>query len=266
MRNSEGLVFSSQQPAEAAPCQEAVAGHFERLAESYATNFDPHTHTGAAVQFQLRRQLTVELLSGEKPRALLDIAAGSGEITHAVASFLAFDELLVNDISPGMLQLAQRGFKQRPPAGSITWTNEDGFELLTKAGADRFDVILCLGLIAHTGRLPELLARAFTSLRRGGVLILQSTLTDHPGAWISTLYARSPLRRVIYKVEAFSKDEILAAGSAAGFELAEMRRYGICLPFGDRILHQINYLLEAAYAGKLSKRGGEALFKLRKPI
>lgn len=230
------------------------------------TIFDSNRHSGTAVLFKLRCRLVVELLSGEEPHALLDIATGSGEITYATAASFEFDDLLLNDISPKMLRLAQRAFNDRLPVGNITWTNEDGFELLTKAGADRFDVILGLGLIAHTGRLPELLARVFTCLRRGGVLVLQSSLTDHPGAWVTALYARSPFRRVPYKVTTFSKNEILAAAATAGFELAEMRRYGLCLPFGDRILGQINHRLEEAYAETLSERGGEALFKLRKPV
>jgi len=257
---------TDKQSGEVTANQKLVTKFFGQQAESYSAFFDSNTRSGAAVLFQLRRRLAVELLSGEKPRVLLDIATGTGEITYAIASLFEFDDLLLNDISPEMLRSCQRLFNERLPVGNITWTNEDAFELLTKEGADRFDVILCLGLIAHTGRLPELLAQVFTCLRRGGVLVLQTSLTDHPGGWITALYARSQFRRMPYKISPFSKDEILAAAATAGFEFAEMRRYGLCLPFGDRILGQINHRLEAAYAETLSKRGGEALFKFRKPV
>ena len=93
----------------------------------------------------------------------------------------------------------------------IFWTNEDAFELLPRAGADRFDLILCFGVIAHTGRLTELLTKSFSCLRPGGALILQSSVTEHPGAWIMALVARSPCRRTRYKVSAYTKNEILAA-------------------------------------------------------
>lgn len=246
--------------------QRPVTDFFTQQASNYSTHFDPNKYSGAAVLFQTRRRLVVDLLVGEKPSALLDIAVGSGEITHATASSLEFDELRLNDISPKMLRLAQRVFNERLPAGNIAWSNDDAFDLLTKAGPDKFDVILCLGLIAHTGRLSELLERIFVCLRPGGVLVLQSTLNDHLGAWVISLYARSPFRQVPYKVTAYSKHEILTAATTAGFDLAEMRRYGLSLPFGDRILGRLNYRFEKAYAEKLTKRGAEVLLKLRKPM
>ncbi len=265
MKSCNGSL-SGRQPVEVAANQRCVREFFEQQAESYSAFFDSETLSGAAVLFQLRRRLTIELLSGEKPRALLDIATGTGEITYAVAATFEFDDLLLNDISPGMVRSCQRVFNARSLAGNITWTNEDAFELLARQPPDRFDIILCLGLIAHTGRLQELLADIFTCLRPGGVLIVQSSLTDHLGVWITTLYARSPFRRMRHKVRAFSREEIVGAAAAAGFEFAEMRRYGFCLPFGDRILGRLNHRLEAAYAERLRKRGGDALFKFRRPV
>jgi ubiquinone/menaquinone biosynthesis C-methylase UbiE len=244
--------------------QNAVTKYFEEQAESYSTLFDADRRSGAAVLFKLRRRLVIELLSGENPRSLIDIATGSGEISCAAAASFKFDHLLLNDISPKMLQLAYSCFQRWRPPGDITWVNQDGFELLTNLGPDRFDVVLAIGLIAHTGRLSELLARAFACLRRGGVLILQSSVTDHPGAFVTALYARSPFRRVPYRVTTFSKNEIIAGAIRAGFEVVETRRYGVCLPFGDRILGRINHRLEEAYAETLTRTGGEALFKLRK--
>jgi ubiquinone/menaquinone biosynthesis C-methylase UbiE len=242
-----------------------VRTYFEKQAGSYSSQFDSKVHSGAAVLFQLRRRLAVELSSGDESRRFLDIATGTGEISYAIASSFKFEELHFNDISMSMLSACQRAFNGVQSPAKISWTNEDAFELLPRVGANRFDLVLCLGVIAHTGRLSELLAKSFSCLRGGGVLILQSSLKEHPGAWITARFARSPLRRTRYKIHAYSKEEILTAAHKAGFKLEEVRRYGCCVPFGDRLLGKMNYWLEAKYAERLTERGGDALFKLRKP-
>lgn len=63
----------------------------------------------------------------------------------------------------------------------------------------------------------------------------------------------------------FSRQKILEAVAGAGFEVEEARRFGRCLPFGDKLLGRFNFRLEAAHGEHLRYRGGEALFKLRKP-
>jgi 2-polyprenyl-3-methyl-5-hydroxy-6-metoxy-1,4-benzoquinol methylase len=238
---------------------------FENLSGRYARVFDAETRSGAAVLFQLRRKLALELASGPEHRRLLDIATGTGEITYSIASNGDFDELHLNDISPGMLSKCRSLF-DKENTSAIVWTNQNAFDLLKTTEPNKFDVVLCLGLIAHTGQLAQLLPLIKACLRPGGTLVLQSSLADHFGVWLTVCYARSPFRRVHYKVSAFSKGEILAVATACGFEVAEVQRYGLCLPFGDRLLKEINYGLEAAYAHKLKKTGGEALFKLRKPV
>jgi ubiquinone/menaquinone biosynthesis C-methylase UbiE len=266
MTKAPKFPFSDEKQSDnGASHRDFVTKYFEKQAESYSSLFDPNVHCGAAVLFQLRRRLAVELSSGDEPRKFLDVATGTGEISYAIASSYRFEELHLNDISLAMLRSCQRVFNGALRPARISWTNEDAFELLLRSGSNRFDLILCLGVIAHTGRLSELLTKSFNCLRCGGVLVLQSSLTEHPGAWITALFARSPLRRTRYKGSAYSKKEILIAADKAGFGVEEVRRYGLCIPFGDRLLGKINYWLETKYAERLNERGGEALFKLRKP-
>jgi len=241
-----------------------VKAFFEGISGQYSEFFDSSTRSGAAYLFQLRCQLGLELLSGEKHQTLLDVATGTGEITHAIASSYGFEEVHLNDISPGMLNSCRSLFGDGM-VRTVVCTNQDVFQMLETKEASKFDVVLCLGLIAHTGRLAELLAKMYTCLRPGGILLLQSSLTDNLGTRVAVSYARSPLRRMGHKVSAFSKSKILTLAAAAGFEIEKVRRYGVCLPFGDRILGKMNYKLEAAFAHKLVNSGGEALFKLRKP-
>jgi hypothetical protein len=138
--------------------------------------------------------------------------------------------------------------------------------LLANTRSNRFDLILCLGVIAHIGWLLELLIKSFNCLRGGAIFILQSSLSEHPGALIMGHFARSTFRRTRHKGNSYSREEIISCAFKAGLELEEVRRYGLCIPFGDRIFGRINYRLEAKYAEKLTERGGESIFKFRKPL
>ncbi len=79
-------------------------------------------------------------------------------------------------------------------------------------------------------------------MKKDGVLLLQSSLLDHPGDFITKFAARSIFRRGNYRVNGFYLASILADADQAGFDLVEIRRFGLCLPFGDRILGSIELL------------------------
>src|SRR6202008_4738452 len=99
----------------------------------------------------------------------------------------------------------------------------------------RFDLILCLGLIAHTGRLDILLPHLKSMLTPNGRIILQSTLTDHLGARIvRVLTARREVVRRGYKISWFSQRDISDACDRAGLRILETRRHTVGVPFGDR--------------------------------
>src|SRR5207249_961362 len=71
-----------------------------------------------------------------------------------------------------------------------------------------FDLVLCLGLIAHVGRLDILLSHLKSMLAPGGHIILQTTLTDHVGTRIvRALTARRELAKRGYRISWFSQRE-----------------------------------------------------------
>ena len=140
----------------------------------------------------------------------------------------------------------------------VSWNVANVFDLGATVEAQSCDAVLCLGLIAHCGRLPTLLEVIRGLLKKDGVLLLQSSLLDHPGDFITKLVARSIVRRGDYRVSGFYLASILADADQAGFDLVEIRRFGLCLPFGDRILGRLNYWLETKFAHNLSRSGGES--------
>jgi ubiquinone/menaquinone biosynthesis C-methylase UbiE len=242
---------------------QAVQLFFDRQAGCYSDFFREDTRSGAAVLFRTRLALCVAMLRGRKG-SLIDCASGTGEISRAVALASCWEHVFINDLSPLMIERCRAVMSDIPANTRITWNVGSVFDLNNVLKTSRFDVALCLGLIAHCGRLPELLREVRALLKRDGVLILQSSLLDHPGDFITKFAARSFLMRGNYRVEGFRLKTILNAALYAGFEPLAIRRFGLCLPFGDRILGRANYWLERKLALRLDRSGGEALIMLRK--
>jgi hypothetical protein len=67
-----------------------------------------------------------------------------------------------------------------------------------------------------------------------------------------------------YEVESFDLKTIVTAASNVAFIMEDIRRFGVCLPFGDRLLGIINYQIERKFALHCRQRGGEALMLFRK--
>jgi cyclopropane fatty-acyl-phospholipid synthase-like methyltransferase len=133
-----------------------------------------------------------------------------------------------------------------------------------KPSDSHFDLILCLGLIAHTGRLDILLRHLRSMLTAGGRIILQTTLTDHLGTRIvRALTSRSELARRGYRISWFSQRNISDACDRAGLRILETRRHGIGVPFGDRLWLWANFHIESRLEKWASRHGADAIYLLR---
>jgi ubiquinone/menaquinone biosynthesis C-methylase UbiE len=154
--------------------------------------------------FQHRLVRSAELLCGSHG-TLLDCASGTGEITRAVIANSQFERAVINDFSPRMIERCREAFGEAMPAGSVTWTIHNVFDLggISRSGA--FDVILCLGLIAHCGQFPRLMQEMSSLLKPGGTMLIQSSLLDHFSGRVVKYVAQSKLKRTNYVVASTSR-------------------------------------------------------------
>ncbi|MFN0130101.1 MAG: class I SAM-dependent methyltransferase [Verrucomicrobiales bacterium] len=243
-----------------------VRQFFDSQVAAYSANF-LGSPTGASYCFATRLQAARDLAIGSGGR-LLDCACGTGEITQAVFEAGSFSEAVVADISTAMIEQTRRLLDGSTGASAIQWRIGDIFEILKEPArlGGTFDVILALGLIAHTGRLEELLRLLAGHLRPGGRILLQSTLIDHPGARLLSVTSRHRHRRQKgYDITWYSKHEIECAAETAGLAIDSVQRYGFCLPWGDRIWPKANHWLERRLSGLSRRWGAEVVFELAKP-
>jgi ubiquinone/menaquinone biosynthesis C-methylase UbiE len=238
--------------------KDPVAAYFDKHAEAHKRQF-VGIGSGASFYFQKRLTLACELAGGSAGR-LLDCAAGSGEITCALLESGRFPHATIVDISPAMLQRARELLSSQVTNVELEFVHSDIFNFKPDSG---FDLILCLGLIAHVGRLDVLLAHLKSMLMPSGRIILQTTLTDHAGTRIvRALTTRRELVQRGYRISWFSQQDIADACHAAGLRIVEMRRHSLGVPFGDRFWPWANYQLETRLQKWSSRHGADAIYLL----
>ena len=236
-----------------------VAAYFEKLPQIYKCQFVQKA-SGANFCFQKRLTLACEL-AGASVGRLLDCAAGTGEITCALLKSGRFSYATVVDISPAMLQSANELLSAQITNTELEFVRSDVFTF--KPSDSSFDLILCLGLIAHVGRLDILLPHLKSMLAPAGRIMLQTTLTDHIGARIvRAVTAQRELARRGYRISWFSQRDIADACHRAGLRIVEMRRHSLGIPFGDRLWSWANFQLETLLQKWASRHGADAIYVL----
>jgi ubiquinone/menaquinone biosynthesis C-methylase UbiE len=236
-----------------------VAAYFDSLPETHKLQFRERA-SGANFNFQQRLALACEL-GGASSGRLLDCAAGTGEITCALLKSGRFNHATVVDVSPSMLQSAKELLSSEIKNAEIEFVQADIFKF--KPSNLRFDLVLCLGLIAHTGRVDVLLPYLKSMLTPGGRIILQTTLTDHFGTRIvRALSSRRELAQRGYRISWFSERHIKDACRHAGLEILQKRQHSLGMPFGDRIAPSLNFQLEKRLQKWSSRHGADAIYLL----
>src|SRR6266481_1514368 len=238
-----------------------VAAYFEKLPQIHKRQFAQRT-SGANFYFQTRLKLACEL-AGASTGRLLDCAAGTGEITCALLRSGRFSHATIVDISPAMLQSAEELLTSQITNAELEFIKSDVFTF--KPSDSNFGLILCLGLIAHVGRLDTLLAHLKSMLTPVGRIILQTTLTDHAGTRIvRALTTRRELATRGYRISWFSQRDIIEACRRSELAIVEMRRHSLGVPFGDRFWPWANYQLEARLQEWASRHGADAIYLLER--
>ena len=236
-----------------------VAAYFDKHAETHKRQF-VGSGSGASFYFQTRLKLACEL-AGASAGRLLDCASGTGEITCVLLKSGRFSHATVVDISPAMLQSAKELLTSQISNAELEFIKSDVFTF--RPLDSNFDLILCLGLIAHVGRLDTLLAHLKSMLMPSGRIILQTTLTDHAGTRI--VRALTTPRELVqrgYRISWFSQRDIADACHAAGLRIVEIRRHSLGIPFGDRLWPWANFQLEDRLQKWASRHGADAIYLL----
>ena len=241
-----------------------VQEFFGRESGCYGEHFLPRK-SGRGVVFQTRLALARQL-SWECAGSMIDCATGTGEISAAIYASGRFCEATFVDISPDMLRRAELRLGSSP-GHSVRFVQADIFEYLPGLEeGTRFDLIVCLGLIAHTARLEELLSSFRAHLADRGRILLQTSTLDHWGNRIwRLLLDRRATRHQGYAFSYYTQQQITGAVHQAQLTILDVRRYGVGFPFLEKVAPWANYQFEMNFSGWASRNGAEAIYVLGKP-
>jgi 2-polyprenyl-3-methyl-5-hydroxy-6-metoxy-1,4-benzoquinol methylase len=184
---------------------------------------------------RVRVETTQSFLKGQRFTRILDIGCGDGSISTPLLSPERFLTLL--DIAPNMLSLA-RARVPESLAANVRFVNADFLTSFTDEKP--YDVVICIGVLAHVSSPCNVIAKIASLLNPGGVLILESTDSTHfSRRLLSSYYALLGLfRPVSYKVTPLSRAQVLEATMEHGLAKTAEFRYSFPWPGMHRILSQ----------------------------
>ena len=155
-----------------------VKSHFDRLSSQYSHNYTGRKD-GKGFEFGKRPVGQVVVLDC---LALSSIARVERE-RYRPGAYRPGRSLVPSSwISRAPCSLV-RWLGNKHVCANVEFRQSDIFDY-PPAANQKFEVILCLGLIAHTGELSELLTHLKAMLSENGRILLQTSVADHMGVRI----------------------------------------------------------------------------------
>jgi SAM-dependent methyltransferase len=224
---------------------------------------EPNRYLHQTWEIGLRAELVWALLEGIRFTRILDIGCGDGSLSLPLLR--PGVTLALVDLSGPMLEVAR---SRIPPAfgSSVSATQGD---FLSLAAEPRFDLVLCLGVLAHVPSVDAALERIRDSLVPGGHCVLQ--LTDR-GTMIARLEALATRLRSLfadtrgYRLNTLVYSSILERVGRRGLRAIRHRRYSLLLPGMGSLPSRLveGYQRFGARHPVLSRHGSEVLLLLRR--
>ena len=177
--------------------------------------------------------------------------------------------LTLLDISRNMLDLASA----RIPADArdrVTLINEDF--MAADLPMRSFDLILCLGVLAHVDSPTAVIERMANVLRPGGRVIVQNNDARHPLGYLLSAYS-SLSRKLLpepYVLNRIRSDAVIKDFGRHGLRLVGGYRYAMPLPgmtrvfSGDQIYRAIRTVHGTEADNQRAWLGSECIFEFRR--
>ncbi len=233
-------------------------GHERKVRKRFAT---PEAYLRNDGHIELRRAAVQELV-GRRVRSVLDMGCGDGRVSLEFLESGANVTLV--DAEPAMLERALDRVPERfRNAVKAIESTLSAYE----AGPD-YDLVLCLGVLAHVMDVKDAIHRLAGWVEPGGMLVVQ--ITDHEEPLSGAYSALAQLKRTVTKPSSSLQrtvgSEVLKTAQDAGLRPVGMRQYWV-LPPGLGLLPPRwgRALLRRLYGSRLATLGTEKIFALSRP-
>jgi 2-polyprenyl-3-methyl-5-hydroxy-6-metoxy-1,4-benzoquinol methylase len=225
----------------------------DRAKRSFA---DPGPYLRNNPYVALRARVVRSMLPTISPKSILDLGCGNGRISIPLVG--DSDELLLIDASRGMLELA---LQDLPP----TIASRVQFQCADVAAfqpAKQFDVVLCIGLLAHVPDPQALFQLVSRCVAPNGCALLQFTdnsfFLGRAAHWLGAVRGRL-FDPEAYALNRMTSEQVLGGMAAHGFKMTRSYRY-LFLPGVRRLPPRVTQAIVNLAARKpISNWGGEVI-------
>ena len=221
------------------------ASQVEQMFDNIAPTYDRLNHRLSWDIDRGWRRKAIGQLAPYSPKAMLDIATGTGDFAILAAQMLKPERIVGADISEGMMEIGRQKVQQAGLSAVISFAKEDCLNLSYQD--ETFDAVTAAFGIRNFADLDRGLSEMCRVLRKGGHLSIVELTTPvkFPMKQLFHIYSHTVLPvygRLISKdssaysyltktIEAFPQGEqMVGIMKKAGFSEATFRRltFGIC--------------------------------------
>jgi ubiquinone/menaquinone biosynthesis C-methylase UbiE len=199
---------------------------------------------------QIRKETVETFTAGMKFSSVLDIPSGTGAISIPILD--RTEKLTLVDISSNMLAIA-KGTIPEKDLNKTELINADFFEI--ELPERSYDLIICLGLLAHVNSPEQLLQKITGLLKPGGFLIIQNTDSAHFYSYLIRFYLgiKNIISKQPYKLNLVKAEFLEKTLNENGFEKKACFRYNQSfLGFSNLFSNNKKYKLTRNFFGDAS--------------
>lgn len=236
----------------------------ERVRSFFA---EPARYLRSSFNIRIRTDVVQAMTSDTAFASILDIGCGTGAISQSLLS--RAEHLTLLDFSPGMLAMAL-GYVPAESLGKVETINDDFMRAALKSNA--YDLILCMGVLAHVDSPAGVVDKMITLLKPGGRIIVQNTDSRHFVSSLFALYAAAQrtFSRNSYRLNQLSGERLTRMFRERGLTQLSVYRYSLPVPGMARILSsdRLYELIRQVYGTPSSSRfswlGNECIYQFKK--
>jgi ubiquinone/menaquinone biosynthesis C-methylase UbiE len=195
-----------------------------------------HNYLGRnGYDIRIRAETVSRFLGQRDFTSMLDLGCGDGSISLPLLTVERHLTLL--DVSSNMLAVAQSRVPQELH-DNVDLINCDFLQASLRP--ESYDVVICIGVLAHVFAPVDVLAKVASILKPGGLLILQCTDSSHFVRRFVDLYHRGLrfIRPALYTAAPLTNSGVLEMTEKQRLEVRARFRYSSGLPGFHRIFSQ----------------------------